>query len=429
MSDIRAALDFSGADWLTFPGRRMQLFTEIALVSALTVFALLIRIWDIGNLPPAPAGDESAVALETIRIINGEWIGIWSGVALGHPTGQMFWVAPFFWLGGPTLTMLHLAPVLPGVALVPVCYLMVRMLFPLPVAYISASFVAFFSWFAIIYRIGIPITLSVFIVTCALCIAVYAVRSRRLSVAVAGGLALGAGLYVFKGYVIYFVAVWMAILVVLAFSDTLLRRWELYLFLGASLVAGIAMIEFYATTNYLSHNLSSQYQVHWSDLLSLSAHLDRMLEVLLYVHLPPGDGTTGFDGIIPKALLHPVVGIFLGGPGGVAVVPQPTSFPTAVFGMADRHGASDTGSRRRNPPLSFGRFFVLVITAIGFTTIVQQVLNRWISSREDTWVQRSGISKTGLRYTVAIMATVILISLFAARNLNRTQGGIRIKGG
>ena len=144
-------------DDVEFPGSgRAGRFTEAVLVSILTLIGFLIRVWNVGSVPAGPAGDESAVALEVIRILNGEWIGIWSGAALGNPTGQMYWIAPFFWLGGSTLEMLRLSSVLLGTALIPICYLMVRMLFPFRVAFIAAALLTFFTWFVVVYRIASP---------------------------------------------------------------------------------------------------------------------------------------------------------------------------------------------------------------------------------------------------------------------------------
>ena len=73
---------FGREPWLP-SSHRARLAVEIALLSILILAGLLVRVWDIGTLPPAPAGDESAVALETIRILNGEWIGLWSSPRWG----------------------------------------------------------------------------------------------------------------------------------------------------------------------------------------------------------------------------------------------------------------------------------------------------------------------------------------------------------
>jgi len=415
----REELDvFGGEPWLP-SSRKARLAVEIALIAILTLAGLLVRVWDIGTLPPAPAGDESAVALETIRILNGEWIGIWSGAALGNPTGHMYWIAPFFWLGGPTLTALRLASALPGVMLIPICYLMVRMLFPFKVALVAVGLLTFFSWFVIIYRIGIPVTLSVFVAALSLCLVIYAARSSRPWVAIVAGLVLGAGLYVFKGYVIYFCTIWAATLFVALVHLRLRRQWTAYLFLGASLIAGAVMFEFYLTTDYLANNLQSQYQVSGTDLLSLSRHLGRMFDVLMYVHTPPEAGGFGFDGIIPEPLLHPVVAIFFWiGALITLLFINRASFQLLLLGWLIGMAPAilvPGGEMRR---YLFGVFFVLVITAIGYTGILSLVINRWFSLGERSSFKIPGIKKQWLGYFLAAFATLIFIGSFAVQNLS-----------
>ena len=415
----RDAVDISRVDWFTLPSRRAQLLVEIGLVSLLTLLALLIRVWNMGTVPPGPAGDESAVALETIRILGGQWIGIWSGVALGNPTGHMFWVAPFFWMGGPTLAMLRLSSALPGVALIPVCYLMARMLFPLPVALIAAAFVVFFSWFIIIYRIGIPITLSVFLAASTIALVVYSVRSSRIWMSLAAGIVMGAGLYVFKGYVIYFVAIWGATLLVLLVNSRLRRIWSLYAFLGASAITGAVMLEFYAGSGYLTSNLESQYHVSQADLWSFPSHLGRMLEILLYVNIAPAFGEFGFDGIVPTALLHPALSVFfwIGLLVAAMFINRPP-FQLLLLGwlIAMAPAILVPGGETRRYLL--GVFFVFVIAAVGFTALIPLMLNRGLRWLNHSDCRRSKFPKTWMAYSLATLASIALISVFAVQNLS-----------
>ncbi|MYC33027.1 MAG: hypothetical protein F4X64_07615 [Chloroflexi bacterium] len=417
--NAREELDlFDGEPWLP-SSRKARLAVEIALISILTLAGLLVRVWDIGTVPPAPAGDESAVALETIRILNGEWIGLWSGAALGNPSGHMYWIAPFFWLGGPTLTALRLASALPGVMLIPICYLMVRMLFPFKVALVAVGLLTFFSWFVVVYRIGIPVTLSIFAAALSLCLVIYAARSSRPWVAIIAGLVLGAGLYVFKGYVIYFITIWAATLLVALVNPGLRRQWTLYLFLGASLIAGAAMITFYLATDYLTSNLQSQYQVSGTDLLSLPRHLDRMFDVLMYVHNPPDAGGFGFDGIIPEPLLHPVVAIFFWTGALITLlfinrIPFQLLILGWLIGMAPAILVPGGETRR----YLFGVFFVLVITAIGYTGILSLVINRWFSLGGRSPLKYFGVKRQWLGYFLAAFATLVFIGPFAVQNLS-----------
>ena len=419
MLSARAPLDFFnvGND---FPGSdRARRVTEAVLVSILTLVAFLIRIWDVGSVPAGPAGDESAVALEVMRILNGERIGIWSGVALGNPTGHLYWVAPFFWLGGPTLEMLRLSSVVLGVALVPVSYLMVRMLFPFRVALLAAAMLTFFSWFVIVYRIGFPVNLSVFMAVTSICLLVYSARSDRLWVAILGGLILGLGLYSFKGYAIYFCAIWGAGLLVLAMSSRLRRQWTIYVALAVSLVAGAAMLEFYATSNYLTENLQSQYQVERSDLFSIPSYLSRIVELLVAVHAPFPPSGYSFDGIVPRPIVPAIYAVFFW--FGLLVTllfvdrrPFQLVLLGWLVGMAPALLVPGGESRR----YLLGAFFVLLIVAIGFAAAWHLFAARWPFARIDWLHKQSVLGARSVAFTVTVFMALVFVAPFAAFNFH-----------
>ena len=441
LAEARAELDFADADWWTPASRKARLAVEVALVALLTILALVLRVWQLGTVPPAPSGDESAIALETLRILSGDWIGIWSGVALGNPSGHMYWLAPFFALGGPTLVMLRLASALPGVALVPICYLLARMLFPFPVAFVATAFVASFSWFVIVYRIGIPVTLSVFVAAASICLLMYAARSSRLWVAIVAGAVCGLGLYAFKGYAIYFMATCGATVLAMLVSRQLRRRhrWILPAFLGAALAAGAFMILFYADTGYLTNNLEAQYTVGGSDLLSLPRHVARFIEVLLYIHIPAEAGAFGFDGIVPKPILHPLIAVFF----WIGLVTALLFIDRGRFqllllgwliGMAPAILVPGGETRR----YLLGVFFVFLITAVGFVVVLNWIVGRWLirpdASGRDTGGpdttgghdttglgtqgrRLAGIPRRRLGYALAVAATGILALSFAVQNV------------
>ena len=415
---IRSALDFTQGNWDPPASPNTRRAIEIGVVALLTLAGLMLRVWNIGAVPAAPAGDESAIALEVIRILKGEWFGIWSGAALGNPSGHMVWIAPFFWLGGSTLTMLRLASALPGAFLIPVFYLMVRMVLPFPVALVSAGLVAFFSWFVIVFRIGIPITLAIFLAALSMCLLVYAARSSRLWVAAVGGLILGAGLYVFKGYAIYFGGIWGATILALLVSSRFRRSWVPYLFLGASLLAGAIIIRFYLTTNYLNSNLESQYGVSPADLFAITSHLRRMVEVLLFVHIPPEIRGFGFDGIIPSPLLPPILSVFFWiGLLTTLMFANRRPFQLALLGWLIGMAPAilvPGGETRR---YLLGVFFVFVITAIGFAAAVHLIAQRWPARLRPSLASLAGPFDNWRRYCLVAIAGATLLAFFAAHNL------------
>ncbi len=307
---VRQSLDFASADLDSGLPPRSRLVAEVATVSFLTLIGFLLRVWSIGSVPSGPAGDESSIAMEVIRVLNEGWIGIWSGVVLGSPTGLMYYMAPYFWLGGPTLDMLRLSSVLPGTAMIPLCYLMVRMFYPMRVALLAAVVATFFVWFLVQSRIGFPIPLSVFMAAAGIYLLLCAVRRQRLWVALAAGLVLGLQLYAFKGNIIFFAAIFGAAAIALLFSSQLRRRWTIYLALLVALIVGAAMLDFYANSGFLAYNLQGQYRVEQADLFSIGKHLRRFIEIVLLVHTAPPPADFGFEGLDYRPLVNPLLSIF-----------------------------------------------------------------------------------------------------------------------
>ena len=414
----REALDCFDGQYDLPGSARARLAAEAIFVGILTLVGFLIRVWDVGSTPAGPAGDESAVALEVIRILNGEWIGIWSGAALGNPTGQMFWVAPFFWLGGPTLEMLRLSSVILGTALIPICYVLVRLLFPFRVAFLAAALLTFFTWFVVVSRIGFPVNLSVFMAFASICLLVYAARSQRFWAAVLGGLILGLGLFSFKGYVIYFCAIWAAAVLVVLINSRLRRRWTIYLALAASLVAGAAMLEFYATSNFLSENLQSQYGVERSDLFSFPSYFSRLAQLVVAVHDPFPPSGYGFDGIIPKAILPALYAVFFW--FGLLVTllfvdrrPFQLVLLGWLVGMAPALLVPGGETRR----YLLGVFFVLLLVAIGFSTAWHLFSTRWLFRRIVRPDTRASLGIRWAAFAVTLFVCLLFIAPFAALNL------------
>ena len=98
------------------------------------LIALYLRIYDLETLPLGFESNESGLSIDALRVLNGEWIGAWSPVHGGQPTGFSYWTALLFEVGEPNVFWARMASVLPGTALIPVAYLLLRRLFPFRVA-------------------------------------------------------------------------------------------------------------------------------------------------------------------------------------------------------------------------------------------------------------------------------------------------------
>ena len=248
---------------------------------------------------------------------------------------------------------------------------------------------------------------------------VYAARSQRLWVAALAGLVLGLGLYSFKGYVIYFFAIWAAAIFVLLISRHLRRQWTLYVALAISLVIGAAMLGYYATSNFLAQNLHSQYGVEQTDLLSFPSYLFRIIELVTAIHVPLSPGGFAFDGIIPRPILPALYTIFFW--IGLLVTflfinrrPFQLLLLGWLIGMAPAILVPGGETRR----YLLGVFFVLLVAAVGFSAIWRLVITYWLFRRLG-WL--AGSARLAARrdiFAVTIIASLLFVVPFAALNLH-----------
>ena len=274
-------------------------YLEVGAVVALTLVALLLRVW---NLPDAPAGihgDETEMAMEALRSIKGESLGIWTGVTLGNPAGYAHWMSVIFRIGGADVTTMRLASAIPGAAIIPVGYLLVRCLYPFRVAIFSAVLLSLSFWFVIQSRIAVGGITSVFMALLAMWLLVLAVQHRRIWVAVAAGIALGLGLYTFKIFPFYLAGIWGAALLSMLVSQDLRRKQEVWLCLAVSALVGAPLLLFYATSGYVGSNLNDIYHVSPGDPWTWVKIPSLALDALLLVNRPVQGNTVDGAPAIP----------------------------------------------------------------------------------------------------------------------------------
>ena len=416
LRNLRRALDYSDADFPLPAPPGARFLTEAGIVSALMLTALFILLWNIGTVPAGLTGDEGTIALESMRILSGQWIGLWTGVELGNPTLDYYLIALLFSLGGPTVEMLRFHSAFFVVALIPVGYLMVRMLFPFRVAILFVSLLTFSSWFLIQGRIGFHVTFMVFMAAASIYLLLLSVRSGRAWIAVIGGLTLGLGLYSFKAFLIYFVAILAIAALALVVSAELRRRWVVYLYFGVALVIGLYLLEFYITSDYVGTNLDSFYNA--PGFFDFKSHFKRGFEVLLYVHSPISDG--GIDGIIGKPLLpNPLFPLFFWAGLLTALLfinrrPYQLLLLGWLIALAPAILVPGAESRR----YLFGVFFLLIFVAIGFNAAIH-LLMAWLRSRRFGWFDDYGSRSA---HGIAAAAILCFVLLFAGLSLVHFYG-------
>ena len=382
-------------------------------MAVLTVAAIFLRVWNLGDAPYGMHGDEAAFGMDGLRIANGEPLGVWTGVVLGNPSGYSYWVASIFRLAGENAFTLRLASAIPGAAIVPVGYLLIRSLFPFRVAILSAAMAACSFWFIMQSRLAFPMITSTLFAMLAMYLAVSAIRSGRLLLAILAGAALGLGLYTFKAFLIYFAAFWAAAALTFAFRTELMRQTHIWAMLGISAVVGWPILRHYLDTGYAQNNLEDFYGVSLfspSDWLDIPSHA---LHAILLVHNPVQGQT--IDAALPIPLLSIISAIFFW--VGLATVVlfinkgrNKLLLLGWLIGMAPILIVPGSESRR----YLLGIFFVLTIVSIGFNAILPFLiteLGKYIPSRF------RGL-RAGARfgYAAGVVLAVVFMSVFAFRN-------------
>ena len=359
------------AEQNTRAGSRIRLW-EIAVIAALTFVAAVIRTQNLETVPPGIANDEAELALEALRVSRGEvWPGAWTGVTLGTPAGLVHLQALLLLFRDASIATARWSAVLPGVALIPVAYFLMRQLFPARTAILTAAFLTFHIWLLVFSRIAFPAMPAVFCFAASIWLLIAGVRSNRWWTAGLGGILFGLRWYTYKSFPLYAVAVWgVLVLFLLLRPET--RRREVYWFLGASVAVSAHMVFFYLASDVIEASL----RLYDRTPLSPSALISRGWEVVTYVHTPmPREGNVGTGGI---PLLHFSTEVFFW--TGLATLllsfrKRPSQLLLAgwLISLVPAVLTPDAESRR----YLLGIFFVLAIAAVGLDTIVSLVHNRW----------------------------------------------------
>ncbi len=289
---------------------------DVLALFALTLMALVLRLVQLSDLPPGFAGDEAAFGLEARRIAQGDFIGLWSNVTLGHPSGHLYVTALFFKIGGESIFTIRLVMALTGAFTVPMAYLLFRQMFPSAISFIASALIAVSSWHLFYSRSGWTIVPAIFVLVSGLYLFFRGVRSSDWRVLIFGGLVLGLGFYTHKNFPFYFAGVWAFLAPKLIFDKSMLTRKQIATFLFSSLISAGPFLAFFI----LNHNIFSerfQMESFFRSETFLSADnpfekiavfLDRVKDVAMYIFKPvPVDGVDAVGG---RPLLDIVTAVF-----------------------------------------------------------------------------------------------------------------------
>lgn len=191
--------DDSQAESVDTP-RRWGRAAEAVWLLAVCGLAAWLRFADLTSAPAGLHGDEAITGLEGRRILAEGWIGPYSPLALGQPSGPLYLTALAVRWFGDTVLAVRVVPALLGVVTIPALYLIVRRSFGAPVAGVAAGLLAVLGWHIHFSRIGFPLIAWPLIVVLAAGALAEAMQSgSRRWWAVAGALT-ASGIYVYNAH-------------------------------------------------------------------------------------------------------------------------------------------------------------------------------------------------------------------------------------
>ena len=395
--------------------RRALLCLELGFAAALTAVALALRVWGLSEVPFGMHGDEAEFGLEAMRLVGGGSVGVWSDAAVGASSGNIHFMSWVFRVMGADLAGVRLTSALPGAAVVALGYALARMFFSFRVAALCALMLTFHIFFMALSRIAYQISLATALALLAMWLLALAWRSGRLWTGLLAGLAMGAGLYSFKAYLIYFAALLAAALLALAFSGGARRRWRaMALAFGAALALGAPLLWFYATTDYLETNLALSYGQRPFSPSSWVSYPGRAIDAMMLANMPIEGG--GIDGIRAMPALTAGAAVFYWVGLAVAVVSvKRREYQLLLLAWAIGTLPVVIAPGQESRRYMLGMVFVLVFVSVGFNFAVGALL--WALGRARRWF--GGAGALPMRFAAGTVAvfTIMFASVFAAQSL------------
>lgn len=178
---------------------------EAVALAIILVAGVLLRFVDLATVPPGVQGDEAAIAIEGQRIRADGWIGPYSPIAAGTPTGALYAVALAQVVFGDSILTVRLVSAFFGSLTILALFFVVRRSFGAMAGGLSAGFLAVMGWHIHYSRLGFPNILWPFFVVAGVGALVEAVRDNDRRWWALSGLIFGLGVYTYNSHVIVLV--------------------------------------------------------------------------------------------------------------------------------------------------------------------------------------------------------------------------------
>jgi hypothetical protein len=174
-------------------------FAAIAAVVIVTAVAFALRGVDLRGIPAGMHGDEAATGIEARRIIDTGWIGVYSGIAGGNPTGIYYLATiPISLVHDPVVAVRLLSAVIGAAAVVALFVLALRNA-GFGSAVVASLLLAFSEWHIQFSRIGFVTGDWPTFVLIGVVFLAEGIRSRRWWWWAAAGAVISGATYVYNG--------------------------------------------------------------------------------------------------------------------------------------------------------------------------------------------------------------------------------------
>lgn len=195
---------------------------RLLTICGVVLFAFLVRTWDLSSLPTGFHGDEGVTGLEAERILSDGSIGVYTGSALGQPTGPFYLDAVTVGMFGNTIWATRILSALAGTLAVFATYRIVERRYDHRTGIACALALATMTWSIHFSRIAFGVAWWPLVVLLAVAAIDQAMTDQtRRSWFIAGALSV-LGVYVYNSHWSFGPAVVVA--VVLWFVSMLVGR-------------------------------------------------------------------------------------------------------------------------------------------------------------------------------------------------------------
>ena len=176
---------------------------DLAIVTAITLLAAVLRLWHLGTVPLGLHGDEAWTGLDAQRVLREGWIGPYVTSAVGQPTGPLYFTALLFKFLPQTTFTLRLSMALFGIATIPLAYAAFAAMFNRTTAAFAALLLAVMMWHLHLSRTGFMVVAWPFAEMAVLWALWHAMRLRSFALFVLAGVLTGLGVYTYNAFYLF----------------------------------------------------------------------------------------------------------------------------------------------------------------------------------------------------------------------------------